>query len=96
MIFPSVTMIPATYFLPSGNTALTSPQTISRRSPSNNTPYVLPHGTANPSVDNVFFVTHDWPAFCFSFFNNINSIMLTDSPKGFLIVKNYYYTKKPY
>jgi len=78
----------AKWLIHNGHAALTSTQRISQRSPVNTPSFPLPHGTIDPDVNNVFFVTHDWPAFCFSVFNNINSIMLTDSPKGFLIVRN--------
>jgi hypothetical protein len=46
-------------------------------------PVVIPPLTCSPN--NVFFVTQDWPAFCFAVFNKINSILVTVKPKGFLV-----------
>jgi hypothetical protein len=34
---------------------------------------------------NTYFVTHDWPAFCFAVFNGINCIYRSDDPPGFFI-----------
>jgi hypothetical protein len=34
---------------------------------------------------NTYFVTHDWPAFCFAAFNGINCIYRSDHPKGWFI-----------
>ncbi len=45
----------------------------------------LPSVTLTCSPNNVFFVTQDWPAFCFAVFNKINSILVTVKPKGFLV-----------
>jgi thymidine kinase len=40
------------------------------------------HPITSITVDNnnIYFVTGDWPAFCYAVFNKINSIILTKSP----------------
>jgi hypothetical protein len=53
---------------------------------------VYPGGAARnaitlPCRSNVYYVTPDWPAFCFAAFNNISTIFLARPVKGYIIVQ---------
>ncbi len=49
----------------------------------------IPAQALSCNTNNVFFVTQDWPAFCFAVFNKINSILVTVAPKGFIVAHSY-------
>lgn len=40
-----------------------------------------------PCRSNVYYVTVDWPAFCFAVFNNISAILITMPTKGYIIAQ---------
>jgi len=40
-----------------------------------------------PRRSNVYYVTTDWPAFCFAVFNNISAILITSPVRGYIIAQ---------
>lgn len=64
------------------NTAKTSTHT--SMNPATVNTAIIPSPNLNCNHTNTYFVTTDWPAFCFSVLQRINSIIIT-KPKGYLV-----------